>query len=85
MKTVTELVEKGDDFVVGKERWLARDRCREVANQIGNGILYGITLAPSRDSLIHPGAASLRFTCVWIQIELPEHVTGQVFHLEETD
>jgi len=94
VQAVAGLVKEGDYFVVreGRRPCLTirvTDRAREVAVEIGHRFLDGVCRRGSGrpsatgDRFVHPGAATLRFTGVKVEVELAKQFAGGRFDAEE--
>jgi hypothetical protein len=78
VQAVAELVEQGDDVVVGEQGRLAADRPGEVAVEVGHRGLDALALAPTGDGVVHPGAAALGVAGVEVQVELADQLSGAI-------
>ena len=83
MQTVAEFVEQGNDLVVREHGRLAADRTAEVAGQVGNRGLDGVTLLAPRDGVVHPGTTALAVARVQVDVELADELAGLVADGEE--
>ena len=83
MQAVTELVEQGDDFVMGKQRRLAWQRRSVVAVEIGHRRLDAVALPAPCDGVVHPGAAALAGAGIEVEVELADLLAAMVGNLEE--
>ena len=67
---MTRFMEKGDDVVMGEQRWLAIARWREVAGQVNHRCLYGRVDTAARAFAVDPGTALLTLACVQIEHQM---------------
>ena len=85
VQTVTELMEQGYYFVVGKQCGFISDRRRQIAGQIGNWNLGLAVDMVAVNTFIHPGTTAFIFACVQIQIELTDSFAGRIVNRIETN
>ena len=84
VQAVTELVEQGDHFIVGKQRRFAAHRTVEVTGQVGNRFLQGtIRFTHLAHAVVHPRPAALVLTRVEIEVEAAAQFVFLVIQLEE--
>ena len=84
VQAVTELVEQGDHFIVGKQRRFAAHRTVEVTGQVGDRFLQGtIRFTHLAHAVVHPRPAALVLTRVEIEVEAAAQFVFLVIQLEE--
>ncbi len=85
VQTVTELVEQGDHFVMGKERRFAVYRTVKVTGQVCHRLLQrAVGFTHLAYTVVHPCPTAFVFTGIEIQIEAAAQLILVVVQLEET-
>ncbi len=85
VQTVTELVEQGDHFVMGKERRFTADRTVKVTGQVGHRLLQrAVGFTHLAYAVIHPRPAALVLTGIQVKVEAAAQFVFIVIQLEET-
>ena len=80
VQAVAELVEQGDDVVVGQQAGAALDGRRGVAGEVGHGDLAGE--AEPRAADVHPRAAALALAGVVVEVHAGTHAAIGIEHVE---
>ena len=85
VQAVTELVEQGDHFVMGKQRRFTIYRAVEVTGQIRDRFLQRtVSFAHLAYAVIHPRPAALVFTGIQVEVEAAAQFVVLVIQFEET-
>ena len=81
---MTELVEQGDHFIMGKQRRLAVHRAVKVTGQVGDRLLQrAIEFTHLADTVIHPRPAAFVLASVQVEVEAAAQFVAFVIQLEE--
>ncbi|GCM27481.1 hypothetical protein ExPCM16_01579 [Escherichia coli] len=85
VQAVTELVEQGDHFVMGKQRRFTIYRAVEVAGQIRDRFLQRtVGFTHLAYAVIHPRPAAFVFTGIQVEVEAAAQFVVLVIQFEET-
>ena len=85
VQAVTELVEQGDHFVMGKQRRFTIYRTVKVTGQIRDRFLQRtVSFAHLAYAVIHPRPAALVFTGIQVEVETAAQFVVLVIQFEET-
>ena len=87
VQAVAGFVEEGGDIIVREGGRLAANWGREVAVEVGDGLLDAFHAAgeypASGDGIVHPGAAAFGIAGIEVEVELADQLTGWRFDAEK--